>query len=124
MVAEATAPRRENVPWHILAPSAVACDMFLLRASAHPEERFLFHRTQFPMKIRVSKGGFKFLIGKLHKVGSVLFRCPKIRKAKYACGGVWRSDVCVLNVPSGHIKTCAAVRGSTTLCIYRHTKIF
>ena len=26
-----------------------------------------------------------------------------------------RSDVCVLNVPSGHIKTCAAVRGSTTL---------
>ena len=25
----------KNVPWHILAPSAVACDMFLLRASAH-----------------------------------------------------------------------------------------
>ena len=23
-----------NVPWHILAPQAVACDMFLLRASA------------------------------------------------------------------------------------------
>ena len=23
------------MPWHILAPSAVACDMFLLRASAH-----------------------------------------------------------------------------------------
>ena len=26
---------KKNVPWHILAPSAVACDMFLLRASAH-----------------------------------------------------------------------------------------
>ena len=25
----------KDVPWHILAPSAVACDMFLLRASAH-----------------------------------------------------------------------------------------
>ena len=31
---------KKNVPWHILAPSAVACDMFLLRASAHPAERF------------------------------------------------------------------------------------
>ena len=26
---------KKNVPWHILAPIAVACDMFLLRASAH-----------------------------------------------------------------------------------------
>jgi len=26
---------KKNVPWHILAPSAVACDMFLLRASAY-----------------------------------------------------------------------------------------
>ena len=25
----------KNVPWHILTLSAVACDMFLLRASAH-----------------------------------------------------------------------------------------
>ena len=25
----------KNVPWHILTPSAVACDMFLLRASTH-----------------------------------------------------------------------------------------
>ncbi|RHV73037.1 hypothetical protein DXB05_09460 [Clostridium sp. OF13-4] len=39
----------KNVPWHILAPSAVACDMFLLRASAHPAERFFCHRTKFPM---------------------------------------------------------------------------
>ena len=30
----------KNVPWHILAPSAVACGMFLFRASAHPAERF------------------------------------------------------------------------------------
>ena len=26
---------QKNVPWHILAPSAVACDIFHLRASAH-----------------------------------------------------------------------------------------
>ena len=32
---------KKNVPWHILAPSAVACDMFLLRASAHPRGAFL-----------------------------------------------------------------------------------
>ena len=35
------------MPWHILAPSAVACDIFLLRASAHPAERFLCHRPKF-----------------------------------------------------------------------------
>ena len=40
---------RKNVPWHILAPSAVACDMSLLRASTHPAEHFLCHRTKFPM---------------------------------------------------------------------------
>ena len=40
---------KKNVPWHILAPSAVACDSFLLRASAHPAERLFTHRTQFPM---------------------------------------------------------------------------
>ena len=33
---------KKNVPWHILAPSAVACDIILLRASAHPAERFYF----------------------------------------------------------------------------------
>ena len=54
-------------------------------------------------------------IGKLHQAGTVLFRCPKIRKSKYAWFRLRRSDVCVLNVPSGHIRTCAAVRGSTTL---------
>ena len=31
---------KKNVPCHILAPSAVACDMFLLRASAHPRGAF------------------------------------------------------------------------------------
>ena len=51
----------KNVPWHILAPSAVACDMFLLRASAHPAERFLCHRTKFPMTIRVSKDTLTFI---------------------------------------------------------------
>ena len=42
--------KTKNVPWHILAPSAVACDMIPLRASAHPRGAFLFHRTHFPMK--------------------------------------------------------------------------
>ena len=41
---------KKNVPWHIRASRAVACDMFLLRASAHPRGGFLFHRTQSPMK--------------------------------------------------------------------------
>ena len=26
----------KNVPWHILAPAAVACDIYLIRRSAHP----------------------------------------------------------------------------------------
>ncbi|EEG73965.1 hypothetical protein CLOHYLEM_05970 [[Clostridium] hylemonae DSM 15053] len=30
----------KNVPWHILAPSAVACDILHLRASAPPPEGF------------------------------------------------------------------------------------
>ena len=30
----------KNVPWHIRASRAVACDMFLLRASAHPRGAF------------------------------------------------------------------------------------
>ena len=34
---------KKNVPWHILAPSAVACDIFLLRASAHPAERLFLY---------------------------------------------------------------------------------
>ena len=34
--------------------------------------------------IRVSKGGFNFWIGKLHKAESILFRCTKIRKSKSA----------------------------------------
>ena len=28
--------RTKNVPWHILAPAAVACDIYLIRRSAHP----------------------------------------------------------------------------------------
>ena len=54
----------------------------------------------------------------------ILFRCPKIRKAKYACISFSLIDVYALNAPSRRIRACAAVRGSTTLCSYRHTKIF
>ena len=28
--------RTKNVPWHILAPAAVACDICIVRRSAHP----------------------------------------------------------------------------------------
>ena len=35
-------PIKKNVPWHIPAPSAVACDIFLLRASAHPSRRVFY----------------------------------------------------------------------------------
>ena len=30
----------KDVPWHIRASRAVTCDMFLLRASAHPRDAF------------------------------------------------------------------------------------
>ena len=33
--------RRENVPWHIPAPAAVACDIYLIRRSVHPRGAFL-----------------------------------------------------------------------------------
>ena len=32
--------RIKNVPWHILAPSAAACGILLLRANAHPRRAF------------------------------------------------------------------------------------
>ena len=41
---------KKNVPGHILAPSAVACGMFLLRASAHSAERFCFIGRNFLWK--------------------------------------------------------------------------
>ena len=62
---------KKNVPRHILAPSAVACDIFLLRASAHPAERFLLYRKcdaisykakKSPFEIIVSKGGIDIYI--------------------------------------------------------------
>jgi hypothetical protein len=28
------------VPWHILAPAAVACDIYLIRRSVHPRGAF------------------------------------------------------------------------------------
>ena len=41
--------RTKNVPWHILAPSAVAFATFSLRASAHPHGAFLCTRkSKFP----------------------------------------------------------------------------
>ena len=63
--------RAKNVPWHILAPSAVACDMFLLRASAHPAERFLCHRTKFPM---TQKSSVLIGISPLEDEGSNILR--------------------------------------------------
>jgi len=32
--------RKKNVPWHIPAPAAVACDIYLIRRSAHPRGAF------------------------------------------------------------------------------------
>ena len=36
--------RTKNVPWHILAPAVVACDIFSIRRSAHPAGGFLYNR--------------------------------------------------------------------------------
>ena len=46
---------KKNVPWHILAPSAVACDMFLLRASAHPRGAF-FIGSSYEIKKECQSG--------------------------------------------------------------------
>lgn len=41
--------RTKNVPWHILASAAVACDIYLIRRSAHPRGAFLYIRKEhFP----------------------------------------------------------------------------
>ena len=39
-----TSDRTKNVPWHILAPAAVACDIIIVRRSAHPAGGFLYKR--------------------------------------------------------------------------------
>lgn len=42
--------RIKNVPWHILAPVAVACDIYLLRLSAYPRGAFFwFTGNYFPV---------------------------------------------------------------------------
>ncbi len=40
--------------------------------------------TYIMYDLRCKKAVSNFLIGKLHKAGSVLFRCTKIRKSKSA----------------------------------------
>ena len=56
---------KKNVPWHILAPSAVACDIFLLRASAHPAERFYVIGRSFLWHERILLAGFSACGGSL-----------------------------------------------------------
>ena len=34
------------MPWHILAPAAVACDSCIVRCSAHPRGAFLCNRNE------------------------------------------------------------------------------
>ena len=41
---------KKNVPWHILAPAAVACDIYLIRRSAHPRRAFLLYRKAISCK--------------------------------------------------------------------------
>ena len=48
--AYALCPWTKNVPWHILAPVAVACDIYLLRLSAYPRGAFFwFTGNYFPV---------------------------------------------------------------------------
>ena len=42
----------KNVPWHILATSAVVYDIFPLRASAHPAGGFLSYRKAISYTIK------------------------------------------------------------------------
>ena len=71
------------------APSGVAKKLFINPPCFPKENATAIAGAEdfppcFPDLILVSKGGFQFLTVKLHKVGSILFRCPKIRKTKYA----------------------------------------
>ena len=59
-----------------------------------------FFYIGFYIGLGCQKAVFSFLIGNLHKAGSILFRCTKIRKSKSAWVGPWWSDVYVLNAPS------------------------
>ena len=58
----------KNVPWHILAPSAVACDMFLLRASAHHwhVSAFLCNREFQGISYYIKKGSHRVLFYPSH----------------------------------------------------------
>ena len=58
----------KNVPWHILTPSAVACDMFLLRASAHHwhVSAFLCNREFQGISYYIKKGSHRVLFYPSH----------------------------------------------------------
>ena len=58
----------KNVPWHILTPSAVACDMFLLRASAHHwhVSAFLCNRKFLGIPYYIKKGSHRVLFYPSH----------------------------------------------------------
>ena len=75
------------MPWHILAPSAVACDMFLLRASAHHwhvvpfcvignSKDFLLHKKTAVQMFSLWTAAFSFLQNQLlSSIPYVLFSC-------------------------------------------------
>ena len=44
----------KNVPWHILAPAAVTCDIYLIRRSAYPRGAFLIYRKAIFCKLKNS----------------------------------------------------------------------
>ena len=44
--------RTKNVPWHILAPAAVACDICIVLRSAHPRGAFLCNRNEVSYYIK------------------------------------------------------------------------
>ena len=46
--------RTKNVPWYILAPAAVACDIYIVRRSAHPRGAFLLYRKAISRKKKES----------------------------------------------------------------------
>ena len=73
---------KKNVPWHILAPSAVACDMFLLRASAHPRGAFFFIGRNF---LRNKKADCREVVGACKGLGNGIYR---IRLMLYAACGI------------------------------------
>ena len=70
--------RTKNVPWHILAPAVVACDIFSIRRSAHPAGGFLYNRKcNFLLYKKSTTARIRAAVLSFKTLTQVLFFCCK-----------------------------------------------